>query len=602
MESIDPTPDELQQWSDVSSVLSWAGLAGDPAETASPAGSFLQQLGFTSTAPVRVLGMISAVDLIEFLRDWKIDGASATPAQRAKAALVGSGARVAAGTQRTVVDSRIAAAAALAAARSATAPVAEPAASSELPDKDNGKSFLKLSAVLDQTSDEEFQLMSRVEADNCFKVYDTRLGGAPLDDQEPTVAQLSAVKHVVVHGGVLYADLGVFGPHAIRMMRKLRLTGLMLGPSGELFRSEMAGPMTYEQWEACFMVFRSAMVMLEFASPSSLDGYRDHVRQYSTRFGVQRWALIFQTDTRARREHAERLRRRATAELTALDAIGVKGAYNPKRPWEYVFRQFPVEFAFWFAFWKRELEDPALLILARALVAAITSEAPVAKTRDQHITHVAGDAQLTGLERQIVPSFRQRIGIPSPVRVYKYDDQDYHKSNRRGVQLCAAFQRAPVRQHVLNSWPISARSAFTLTMVLKTVLGLASQFSSMQAMMLKRERERSRKGERARNPSGDARQLDLLRRRPRLSRGSRVRSVYRPEANSRMNSFVPMTFTLDVVVKSWACLGRNGAILSRSQRCSRARPFCSCSLSMLGHTWHTKFICWLVEGCCVTAS
>ena len=64
--------------------------------------------------------------------------------------------------------------------------------------------------------------------------------------------------------------------------------------------------------------------------------------------------------------------------------------------------------------WKRELEDPALLILARAPVAAITSEAPVAKTRDQHITQVAGDVPLTGLERQGLPSKRRRVGLPSP--------------------------------------------------------------------------------------------------------------------------------------------------------------------------------------------
>ena len=30
MASIDPTPEEMQQWTDISSVLSWAGLAGDP--------------------------------------------------------------------------------------------------------------------------------------------------------------------------------------------------------------------------------------------------------------------------------------------------------------------------------------------------------------------------------------------------------------------------------------------------------------------------------------------------------------------------------------------------------------------------------------------
>ena len=110
------------------------------------------------------------------------------------------------------------------AAVSTTAPAATPSASSGSPvpssqDKDSLKSFLKLSAVLDQTSDVEFQLLSRAEADECFKVYDMRLGGAPPDDQEPTVAQLSAMKHVVDQGEVPYADFGVFGPHAIRMVR-----------------------------------------------------------------------------------------------------------------------------------------------------------------------------------------------------------------------------------------------------------------------------------------------------------------------------------------------------------------------------------------------
>ena len=69
MASIDPTPEEMQQWTNLSSVLAWAGLAGDPAETTSPVGSFLHHLGFLSTAPVRMLGMIPANDLTEFLRE-----------------------------------------------------------------------------------------------------------------------------------------------------------------------------------------------------------------------------------------------------------------------------------------------------------------------------------------------------------------------------------------------------------------------------------------------------------------------------------------------------------------------------------------------------
>ena len=211
MASIDPTFEEMQQWTDISS---------DPTEAASPSGSFLRHLGFTSTAPVRVLGMISATDLIEFLKDWKINGENATPAQRAQAALVGSGARVAAGTQR-IADSKSAAPAALAAASSA-APAATPAASNGvtvLPGQDQ-KSFLELSAVLDQTSDVEFQLMSRAEADDCFKVYDMRFGGAPPDDQEPTVAQFSAMKHVVTHGCVPYADFGLKRANRIHVFYK----------------------------------------------------------------------------------------------------------------------------------------------------------------------------------------------------------------------------------------------------------------------------------------------------------------------------------------------------------------------------------------------
>ena len=80
------------------------------------------------------------------------------------------------------------------------------------------------------------------------------------------------------------------------------------------------------------MVFRSAMVMLEFASPSSLDGYRDHVRQNSTRFGTQCWAsyikLIRGLDGSTQSVFAEG----ANTELTALDAIGVKGCVQSQTP------------------------------------------------------------------------------------------------------------------------------------------------------------------------------------------------------------------------------------------------------------------------------
>ena len=57
--------------------------------------------------------------------------------------------------------------------------------------------------------------MTRAEVDDCFKFYVTRLVGALPNDQEPTVAQLSALRHVVARECVPHADFDVFGPHAI---------------------------------------------------------------------------------------------------------------------------------------------------------------------------------------------------------------------------------------------------------------------------------------------------------------------------------------------------------------------------------------------------
>ena len=194
--------------------------------------------------------------------------------------------------------------------------------------------------------------------------------------------------------------------------------------------------------------------------------------------------------TRARREHAERLRRRANPEFVALDAIGVEGAYNPKRPWEYVFRQLPVEFAFW----KRELEDPALLILARAPVAAITSEAPVAKTRDQHITQVAGDVPLTVWRGKAC--IRNDGALVSLPRLVSTSLMTRAITSVIVVACSSArlFKRVPVRRHVLNKWPISARFAYTLLMALRTVPKLARQLRSRLVTMRTRVRERNTKG------------------------------------------------------------------------------------------------------------
>ena len=134
--------------------------------------------------------------------------------------------------------------------------------------------------------------------------------------------------------------------------------------------------------------------MLAVASPSALDDYRDHLKQYHQRYSAECWALIYQADTRARRELAERVRRAGRLAHEAAQrgptAAGKAGAteYRPSKPWDYVLRRLPLEYAFW----KKEIEDPAILLLTKVAAkstSVVTQEAPVARVPAEHIADVA---------------------------------------------------------------------------------------------------------------------------------------------------------------------------------------------------------------------
>ena len=99
-----------------------------------------------------------------------------------------------------------------------------------------------------------------------------------------------------------YVDFAVFGPHHIRIVHKLKFVGLVMNSAGLLMRTELKGPMNFPQWDSCYQVFRTACIMLDIISPAALDAYRDHIRRYANRFREECWALIYQADTRARRE------------------------------------------------------------------------------------------------------------------------------------------------------------------------------------------------------------------------------------------------------------------------------------------------------------
>ncbi|CAK0838342.1 unnamed protein product [Prorocentrum cordatum] len=117
-------------------------------------------------------------------------------------------------------------------------------------------------------------------------------------------------------------------------------------------------------------------------SQSVLNEYREQVQLYSQQYGQETWGIQYQADGWARRERLERGRvlgasvaAAATAGAAPLGGVAPVGKpYDLEKPCECRLRNV-IEDA---RFWKREHEEQAVLVLARAarLGSMVNGDAP----------------------------------------------------------------------------------------------------------------------------------------------------------------------------------------------------------------------------------
>ena len=84
------------------------------------------------------------------------------------------------------------------------------------------------------------------------------------------------------------------------------------------------GPPTVEDWEASFKVFSTAPIMLDAVDPYVVLGdgsYSAFLVKMAHQFGTQCYPLLYQTETRFRREELQHIRRREFAKLNELILI-----------------------------------------------------------------------------------------------------------------------------------------------------------------------------------------------------------------------------------------------------------------------------------------
>jgi hypothetical protein len=351
--SADPTDAELAGFNTLANVMTWAGMLGDPADNATAPGSLIAGMGAVPTTHPRAVGGIPTPDFGILIDNWGIPqpdqagvaqpALAPTPIQRAQALLFGRACRIRAGFQQTL---------AAAAAAAVKAPPATPPTT--LSDR------VKLSEVTNQADTREVARLTPTELDTCYKNYKQTYEEYPSEDDEASAEQLAAYAFLLKNDEQ-YADFAIFGPQAIRLMRKLRMRGMNFSTGGELVPVEIGGPPSYHLWSKCFACLRTCLISHKAVPLGALEAYKSHICDYHDRYGKECWHLIYQSDVRMRQEQMERTRRRLSDEHAVATTSGHTTKFEPSRPFAMVYAEATKETSWW----KKEVEDPCMLLLTK---------------------------------------------------------------------------------------------------------------------------------------------------------------------------------------------------------------------------------------------
>ena len=249
---------------------------------------------------------------------------------------------------------------------------------------------IKLSSLVDPSADAELVKLSETDVRARYEQYARTRGDHPHPDIEPTDEQLSALHQLIAAGGAPYVDFSIFGPHGKRMLKRLVFTTHLYEPaSGSWHRQELPGPPDFQAWWKSWLVFRTAMLLLDASPVEPLDLYGEHIRTFTETYGPQVWFLVYQADVRMRSEEFERLLRRIRLTDAASRAVGGSGlaGFDTRRPWGYIFQQaVHSDNPHTTAFWAKEIKDKALLYQCRLRgETELTSDGTVASRA--HGTH-----------------------------------------------------------------------------------------------------------------------------------------------------------------------------------------------------------------------
>ena len=219
---------------------------------------------------------------------------------------------------------------------------------------------VKLDQVALQGSEAKVKLVSLERMREGRRRYRKREGSYPTKVESPTREQVSAFLAILEETDSIYLDFAVFGPHGDRLIKQRRFDALIQAADGTFKKVELLGPATYREWLLIYRVFRTLCIMYDVIVPAFLDRYAAWIQQLNDE-NPECWGIIYQSDVRARLEHAPDVREQLEDAYAEAIVNNKRTDYNPEKPWNAVWNALVQEED---KYWFKHVEHPGLRISA----------------------------------------------------------------------------------------------------------------------------------------------------------------------------------------------------------------------------------------------
>ena len=193
---------------------------------------------------------------------------------------------------------------------------------------------IKLRDILDRTLDSELVRVPYKELRSMYGKFSEKAEDEPDEERRPTAEQLGALAQVVGANLPPYADFALFGPNGQVLIEDLYYEAKTYDPAtGEHSVKRLPGPGNIWQYNLCYRVWHTSMVILGYIGDERCRQYGEKIERFDKMY-PDCWDIIYSGCKDTRKNTFQRVR----MDLDNRHEKKPVPGYDPERPWHHVMR------------------------------------------------------------------------------------------------------------------------------------------------------------------------------------------------------------------------------------------------------------------------